>query len=282
MADGPNVVDLGSRPGYRPDMAGLARAQVIAARSRLGLTSAEFAEVLKPLLGWAPTAGVVENWERDATPPGDVVMAAGVVSQAAPLDLSSTGEGDIVQQLLGRRYADVEAVFTTRAEFTSQMPTQALLDAATTIDAAGLSLNLLCQQYPDHMLRKLVEDGATLRCLFLAPHGTSIAAREDEEDYPRGHLSTLTEMNIQILNQRVRERLPTELRERLTLATYDETIRFNILLVNGSLGVVQPYLPGERGVESPTFVLRQHVSWPGLYTMFEHTFAWLWERSTPI
>jgi hypothetical protein len=263
-------------------MAGLARAQVIAARSRLGLTTAEFAEVLKPLLGWAPTAGVVENWERDATPPGDVVMAAGVVSQAAPLDLSSTGEGDVVQQLLGRRYADVEGVFTTRAEFTSQMPLQALLDAATTIDAAGLSLNLLCQQYPDHMLRSLVEDGATLRCLFLAPHGASIAAREDEEDYPRGHLSTLTEMNIQILNQRVRKRLPAELRERLTLATYDETIRFNLLLVNGSLGVVQPYLPGERGVESPTFVLRQHASGPGLYAMFKHTFAWLWERSTPI
>jgi hypothetical protein len=38
--DASNVVDLGSHSGYRPDMSGLARAQLAAARQRLGLTAA--------------------------------------------------------------------------------------------------------------------------------------------------------------------------------------------------------------------------------------------------
>ena len=56
--DDSNVVDLGSRSGYRPDMAALARTQVAAARERLGLSPAEFAAVLTPLLGWSQRQGL--------------------------------------------------------------------------------------------------------------------------------------------------------------------------------------------------------------------------------
>ena len=58
------------------------------------------------------------------------------------------------------------------------MPPQRLFAGATKIDAAGLSLNLLCQQYADQDLRALIEGGTSVRCLFLAPYGTSIAERE--------------------------------------------------------------------------------------------------------
>ena len=87
-------------------------------------------------------------------------------------------------------------------------------------------------------------------------------------------------MNRQILLQRVRERLPGSARDRLHVATYDQTIRFNILLVNHEVGVVQPYLSTARGVESPTFVLRPRRKRPGLYTVFEQMFDWLYEQST--
>jgi hypothetical protein len=283
MAEGDesNVVDLGSRAGYRPDMAALARAQVAAARERLGLTTEEFAEVLRPLLGWSPSPGVVANWEADATPPGDVVVAAGIASQAAPLSPDGPEDEDLIHQILGNRYADIEAIFATRSEFLSRMPPPTLFAGATQIDAAGLSLNLLCQQYADHDLRQLIDGGTSVRCLFLAPYGASIAGREHEEGYPAGHLSALTEMNIQILRQRVRERLSGEARERLQIALYDETIRFNIVLVNREVGVVQPYLPTARGVESPTFLLRHRDSGPGLFGVFEHVFTWLWERGIP-
>jgi hypothetical protein len=280
-SDDGNVVDLGSRSGYRPDMAALARAQVASARERLGLTTEEFARVLKPLLGWGPSPGVIANWEKDATPPGDVLIAATIVTQAAPLSADQVADDDLIHQLLGNRYADVEAVFPTRSEFMSTMPPQRLLAGARTIDAAGLSLNLLCQQYADQDLRVLIEDGARVRCLFLAPYGTSIADREREEGYPAGHLSALTEMNRQILLQRVRERLTIDARSRLEVATYDTTIRFNVLLVDDELGVVQPYLSTAGGVESPTFLLRRRRQRPGLYAVFEEMFHWLSDQSTP-
>jgi hypothetical protein len=278
--DASNVVDLGSRPGYRPDMAGQARAQLAAARQRLGLTPSEFAAVLGPLLDHEPTAGIVIRWETDATPPGDVLLAAGLLSQASPLSADDlTGPG-LLHQLLGSRYADVEAVFPTRAEFMSAMPPQSLLGGATTVEAAGLSLNLLCQHYPDDDLRTLIEEGTRVDCLFLLPYGESIAAREREERYPEGHLSALTELNRQILVQRVRERLTDQARKRLRVATYDETIRFNILLVDHEVAVVQPYLPTARGVESPTFLLRRRPG-RGLYVVFEQMYYWLRDQSTP-
>lgn len=67
------------------------------------------------------------------------------------------------------------------------------------IDAAGLSLNFICQQCSDHMLRDLLKSGTRIRCLFLQPSGEAMTGREREEGYPIGHLPGLTAMNIQIL-----------------------------------------------------------------------------------
>jgi hypothetical protein len=39
--DGKNVVDIGERAGYRPDMAGLARSRVASARRNLGMSAEE-------------------------------------------------------------------------------------------------------------------------------------------------------------------------------------------------------------------------------------------------
>ncbi len=63
------------------------------------------------------------------------------------------------------------------------------------------------------------------------------------------------------------------------MATYSETIRFNIVLIDNTVGVIQPYMPGLRGVDSPTFVL--HRRWPdlGLFPMFEAVFCSLWATS---
>lgn len=54
--------------------------------------------------------------------------------------------------------------------------------------------------------------------------------------------------------------LPTDARERLQVGTYDETIRFNTILVNREIAVVQPYLSTARGVESPTYLVGRPAS----------------------
>jgi hypothetical protein len=87
-------------------------------------------------------------------------------------------------------------------------------------------------------------------------------------------------VNISILTQRVRKPLSAEARHRLCIATHDEPIRFNVMLFDRRLAVVQPYLHGARGVESPTFLLRRQHGIAGMFQTFEHTFDWLWERRT--
>lgn len=280
-ADYPNVLDLRSKSAYRPDMAALARQQVANARQTLGLTRPEFAEVLAPVLGWTPTGSHVEAWETSVVPPGDVLLALGFIAQAAP-GTAEHANTDVIAQLTGTRYAGTEAIYPTRSEFSSRVPPHALFDGAREIRASGLSLNLICQQYADQSLHRIIQEGGKVHCLFLAPGGAAIKAREKEEGYEGGYLSALTDVNIQILKQRLRGRLPQELQHNIVIATYDETIRFNITLIDSTVAVVQPYLHAARGVESPTLVLRRHDNYPGLFETFNHTFEWLWERRTEL
>jgi len=175
------------------------------------------------------------------------------------------------------RHSDVVAVFPTRSHFTSAMPPHTLFDGASRIRAAGLSLNVLCQQYGDRSLLNLIETGARLQCLFLDPDGGSILTREREEGHARGHLASLTRLNTQTM-MRVRERAPDEVRDAVEIATYDETLRVNITLVDENTCVVQPYLPEARGVDSPTFVLDRTAANSGLHQTFEQIFESLWQR----
>jgi Domain of unknown function (DUF5919) len=94
--------------------------------------------------------------------------------------------------------ADVAAVFASRSDFAARVEPRALFDGASRIRAAGLSLNLICQQVPDQHLRRMLADGAQLTCLFLDPDGEAIKAREQEEEYAPGILANLTSLNVQL------------------------------------------------------------------------------------
>lgn len=177
-----------------------------------------------------------------------------------------------------RQFADVTAVFPTRAEFIEAMPTKELFKEAKSIDIAGLSLNLLCQQYSDTGILKLLDAGATIRCLFLDPNGVHIRDREIEEGHAAGVLTNLTELNMQSL-MRVRKKAPPQCPGAIFIRTYDEPIRFNITIVDRMTCVMQPYLPNARGVESPTFVARRSQQ-PGLFDTFTQVFETMWANET--
>jgi hypothetical protein len=272
------VVDLRSRTGYAPNLGALACGQVAAARERLGLSTEEFANILGPLLRWTDyevTPELVESWEKTTTPPGDVLVAAGLAAQNAP----HRGEmitADPVNQLIGDRFADVSAVYATRTEFTAAMPPTELFRTARQIDAAGISLNLLCQ-YPDKLLRASIEEGTVLRGLFLDPSGDEVQRYEREEGHLAGHISTLTEVNIQAL-LRIQSQLSTEAQERVQIATYNDVPHFNLMLLDKAICVMQPYLSRTRGVDSPTFVINRRSSVQGLYPTFEQVFDVLWQE----
>ena len=176
--------------------------------------------------------------------------------------------------------ADLVAVFPSRSEFMHDMPPRQLFDGAQRIRMVGLSLNLLCQQYPDASLAALLKSGTTIECLFLDPTGTAIKLREQEEGHPEGVLTTLTDLNIKAL-LRVRGKLPPEARDNLVIRTYDETVRFNITIINEDTCIVQPYLPDARGVESPTLVMEKQEG-IGLFDTFAQVMTSIWDRSTAV
>jgi hypothetical protein len=177
--------------------------------------------------------------------------------------------------------ADLTAVFASRSEFAAKVQPAELFAEAASIRAAGLSLNLICQQLPDQQLRRMLTEGTQLTCLFLDPDGEAIKAREREEEYPEGFLSGLNSLNIQVM-ARHRDRLPADARDRMQLRLYDETVRFNIVLVDDEVCVVQPYLPQACGVDSPTLLIRRHGSPGGLYPIFEQVYEAIAERSREI
>lgn len=277
MARDGKIVDLRTRSGFKPDVASLAREQIAAARDALGATPEEFAAILAPLLGWEPTPEAVESWESTSVPPGDLLLAASLVAHGSAHGAANPSS-DPIGRLISDRFEDLTGVFLSRSAFVADTSSQDLFAGASEIRAAGLSLNLLVQQYGDECLRDQIEAGSSVRSLFLDPAGEGMRAREVEEGYLPGQLATLTELNIQILTKRVGDRLSAVARERLVLAVYDEPIRFNITIIDDALCVVQPYLPTSRGLETPTFVIHRQPAHAGLFAIFEQAFAGLWER----
>jgi len=247
----------------RPDLGSTARKRVIAVRALTGQSPDDFAELLVTPLGWRPSAEMVLRWETSETPPGDVMLA-----------LDALDHRPSPQSLDG--LAGLAAVYPSRSQLSARLPADQLFDGAQSIRAVGLSLNILCQDYADRRWQALLANGAQVRCLFLDPAGSAIQAREVEEGFPAGQLSALTKLNIETL-LRVRDRLPVNLRDSMSLKTYDETLRFNVVLVD-DLCVAQPYLAESRGVDSPAFVIRRDQPDAGLYPVFEQVFESQWQR----
>lgn len=208
---------------------------------------------------------------RDRTLPAPVRNGHRGTAPAAPAEAPALASGGV---------AGVEAIFTSRSEFAAKVDPRSLFDTAKQIRAAGLSLNLICQQVPDQYLRQWLASGNELACMFLDPDGEAIKDREKEEDHPPAFLSSLTRLNIDIMS-RFRDRLPPQIQDHLDLRVYDETIRFNLILADDHTCVAQPYLPRVRGVDSPTMLIRATTTPGGLFPVFEQVYQAMAERSRP-
>jgi hypothetical protein len=177
--------------------------------------------------------------------------------------------------------ADIVAAFANRADFIHHMPPARLFDSAKDIRMVGLSLNVLCQNYPDRVLLRQLEAGTTVSCLFLDPDGENITRRELEESDPPGHLTALTRLNIDAI-RRIKAKLSPDAQPNLRIRIYDEPVRFNITVIDDTLCLVQPYLPDARGLESPTLVLERQPNPAGLFDTFAQVFETMWDRATEV
>ncbi|MFM9608866.1 hypothetical protein DF268_20630 [Streptomyces sp. V2] len=198
---------------------------------------------------------------------------------------------DAVEDLVGDRYADVVAVHSDRVRLMRQFPAEDLFGGARRIDAIGIGLNLLVQNFSGRRLVRLAEAGGRVRLLFINPASSAVKRRERELGIKRGELSRAVEMNI-LHMRRVRSRLRDP--GAFQIQVYDETPRFTAYLVDGDgpdgIAVVQSYLRGMRGMEAPVLVLRGgnrivkagDTEESGLFPAYREEFELAWADSRPV
>ncbi|MEV6673745.1 SAV2148 family HEPN domain-containing protein [Streptomyces sp. NPDC051162] len=198
---------------------------------------------------------------------------------------------DAVEDLVGDRYADVVGVHPDRVRLQRQLPVEDLFGSARRLDAVGIGLNLLVQNYSGRRLVRLAEAGCRARLLFLNPASSAVRRRERELGIKKGEMSRSVEMNIMHM-RRVRDRLRDT--AAFEIRVFDETPRFTAYLVNADgsdgLAVVQSYLRKARGMEAPVLVLRgggnvvregrepEH----GLFETYREEFDSIWVDSRPV
>ncbi|MFD7132317.1 SAV2148 family HEPN domain-containing protein [Streptomyces sp. NPDC059894] len=198
---------------------------------------------------------------------------------------------DAVEDLVGDRYADVVAVHSDRVRLLRRFPAEDIFDGARRLDAIGIGLNLLVQNFSGRRLVRLAETGARVRLLFLNPASSAVKRRERELGMKRGELSRAVEMNI-LHMRRVRSRLRDP--GAFQIQVYDETPRFTAYLVDGDgsdgVAVVQSYLRRMRGMEAPVLVLRNgsrvvksdEIDEGGLFAAYREEFELAWADSRPV
>lgn len=172
-------------------------------------------------------------------------------------------------------------VFLSRAELIGSYPPAEILAEATRLRVMGLSLNQVVQSVSDRQLRAAVGRGTELQCLFLEPYSRYTSDREAEEGHAAGILSQLTVTNIDTL-KRARRHLPADAAPRLVVRTYDAPVRFNIMIIDDSVAIVQFYLPAARGTESPALVLRPTATPPDLFSEFTTVFDDAWATAKEV
>ncbi|WP_369265623.1 SAV2148 family HEPN domain-containing protein [Streptomyces sp. R35] len=198
---------------------------------------------------------------------------------------------DAVEDLVGDRYADVVGVHSDRVRLLRQFPAEDLFGGARRLDAIGIGLNLLVQNFSGRRLVRLAESGCRVRLLFLNPASSAVKRRERELGIKRGELSRAVEMNI-LHMRRVRSKLRDP--GAFEIQVFDETPRFTAYLVDGDgsdgVAVVQSYLRRTRGMEAPVLVLRGggrvvkpgDMDEEGLFPTYREEFEVAWADSRPV
>ncbi|WP_052851434.1 SAV2148 family HEPN domain-containing protein [Streptomyces avicenniae] len=202
---------------------------------------------------------------------------------------------DAVERLVGDRFTDVAGVHPDRVRLQRQLPAEDLFGGARRLDAVGIGLGMLVQNYPGRRLVRLAESGCRVRLLFLNPAGSAMRRRERELGLKRGELGRAVETSI-LHVRRVRARVRDP--EAFEIHVFDDTPRFSAYFVDadgpGGVAVVQSYLRRSRGMETPALVLRRagrevirrdHPASDGELTLFEtyrEEFEWAWEESRPV
>jgi hypothetical protein len=255
------VIGLHQRAGYRPDLAALARSQVASAREKLGLSHAEFADVLGRMLPWRPSPEIVESWESTATPPGDVILAVGLASHGPrdimPIPLSRDAERvmglmealcDDLERIAGA--PDVVRAYAMRGLIARPEWNNIIRDATDHLWLYGMAeMGYAVDDQVPGILRDAAERGCDVRILLLDPGYAGAEDIDLDEGNPPGTLVP-----------RVRASLARFAATRhidgtaVQIRVYDAAPTVSIVRGDSRM-LVTPYMRFFAGSNSPTFEL---------------------------
>ena len=175
-----------------------------------------------------------------------------------------------------------------------QFPAEDLFGGARRLDAIGIGLNLLVQNFSGRRLVRLAESGCRVAAALPQPgvqRGASGASANSASR--RGELSRAVEMNI-LHMRRVRSRLRDP--GAFEIQVFDETPRFTAYLVDGDgsdgLAVVQSVsAPGARHGGAGAGAAGRRAGWSsagaggqesGLFPTYREEFESAWADSRPV
>ncbi|GIH03397.1 hypothetical protein Rhe02_14640 [Rhizocola hellebori] len=277
------VVNLRRNPAYKPDLAALARDQIAAGRRKLGLSQKEFAELLAPLLGWSPSAEIVEGWETSAVPPGDVILAVGMATQGTEhnvltmaLDSDAERVVDIIGGVVGDLHRllgapDVRQVYETRGMIARSQWNGILENANEHIWLYGMAeLGYALDDSVPELLQKAAASGCSIRVLLLDPDYSGAADIDVDEGNPAGTLSP----RIRAAYSRFRQ-MATRCGRQMQIRVYNAPPTVSVVRGDGRM-FVTPYLRFFVGGNSPTFEL-EDIPDGKMFNRYTRHFETVWQ-----
>ena len=179
------------------------------------------------------------------------------------------------------RYLDTACVFDSRTSFDNCIGIQRVFAQANEIKAVGISLNSIIINWGTNQLMRLIRDSnCKVTLLFLDPDGISTKERERDEQLPEGTIAQLTKTNINLVKKAI-SGLETN-GDKLIFRIYDKMPFINMYIINNEIIILQHYLSGLRGQDSPVYVIRDEGNETGLFRLYNEIFNKIWDEAVAL
>jgi hypothetical protein len=219
----------------------------------------EFAALLSGLVGWEVRPGVVERWESQATPPGDIVLAAATLAQEVPGDVLALP----LNEGAGRKAALVSAIgpamdsmgdssvtsYTDRGLVTRDQWNAIIRGASGCLWLYGMAEYGYAADPETHeTIRDAVAAGCSVRVLLLDPAYAATRDIDADEGNPAGALAVRIGAALDLF-AKMRDDV-----SGLQIRVYDRHPSVSVVRGDSRM-MVTPYLRFFTGSSSPTFEL---------------------------
>ena len=236
-------------------------AQVAAARKRLEMSPAEFAEYLSAEVGYPVDAGHVMHWEENDSPPGEILLAsAAAVGGMLEFPAAEGPGGSVVRPYAGRGL------------ITRQQWNDIISGKKKRLWLYGMAeFGYATDDEVPAILTGAAESGCSVRVLLLDPDCPAAESVDADEGSPPGTLPARIRASLARF-EAMRSHCPA-----IGVRTYDTHPTVSIVRGDGAM-LVTPYLRYFLGSNSPTFALTADSA-PGLFSRWERHFESMWNNS---